>query len=282
MSSRTVSAYSCRAGGDQEASDRSHTRRSPTPALLVPSPHALQPLQSLKTGQQQRGKTPQSKGSSTYPATGGQNGNGTYRSSWVRSSACPYRWKRSAEQRMAGKVCSADVTRLSAQIMRVSDVLCLSAETIHGLVHEWLEAQGLDVRPIERWVHRLLHGMRLRYKKPAKCVKELHSPEQQHANTHRLFIKLCWLVSTHAVGADRVVNIDETSCRLLPVHQIGWGRRGVKQAQLQGNTKEATTFTAWTRGPLDMLVQIAHAGSRPRTAGPPRRRSCSSQPHVTT
>ena len=105
--------------------------------------------------------------------------------------------------------------------------------------------------------------MRLSRKKPAKCLKELHSPEQQHANTHRLFTKLCWLMDTHAVGADRVVNIDETSCRLLPVRQTGWGRRGKKRAQLQGNTKEATTFTiafSMDRGPLDMLVQIVHAG----------------------
>ena len=77
----------------------------------------------------------------------------------------------------------------------------------------------------------------------AQCVKELHSPEHQHANTHRLFIKLCWLMDKHAVSADRVVNIDEMPSCLLPVHQIGWGRRGVKQAQLQGNTREATTFT---------------------------------------
>ena len=67
----------------------------------------------------------------------------------------------------------------------------------------------------------------------------------------------------HAASADLVVNIDEMSCRLLPVHQIGWGRRGVKQAQLQGNAKEATTFTvafSMDRGPLDTLVQIVHAG----------------------
>ena len=54
------------------------------------------------------------------------------------------------------------------------------------------------------------------------------------------------------------MNIDETSCRPLLVHQIGWGRRSVKQAQLQGNTKEATTFTvafSMDRGPLDLLVQ---------------------------
>ena len=50
---------------------------------------------------------------------------------------------------------------------------------------------------------------------------------------------------------------------LPPVHQTGWGRCGKKQAQLQGNTKEATTFTvafSMDRGPLDMLVQIVHAG----------------------
>ena len=157
----------------------------------------------------------------------------------------------------------ADMTRLSEHIMRVTDVLCLSAVTIHGLVLEWLDAEGLDVQPGYEWVRRLLHGMRLSFKKPAKCLKELHSPALQEANTHRLFIKLCWLMDKHAVGADRVVNIDETSCRLFPVHQTGWGRRGVKQAQIQGNAKEATTFTvafSMDRGPLDMLVQIVHAG----------------------
>ena len=47
------------------------------------------------------------------------------------------------------------------------------------------------------------------------------------------------------------------------MHQTGWGRRGTKHAQLQGNAKEATTFTvafSMDRGPLDMLVQIVHAG----------------------
>ena len=181
----------------------------------------------------------------------------------------PYRWKRSAPRAAPlGRrtpLSPADTTRLSESVMRVTDVLCFSAVTIHDLVLEWLDAEGLDVRPGKWWVKKLLHGMRLSDKKPAKCVKELHSPALQEANTHRLFIKLCWLVDKHAVSADRVVNIDETSCRILPVHQIGWGRRGVKQAQLHGNTKEATTFTvalSINRGPLDMLVQIVQAGKK--------------------
>ena len=173
----------------------------------------------------------------------------------------PYRWKRSAPRAEArgrrSMLTPADTTRLSEYIMKVTDVLCLSSVTIRSLVYEWLDAAGLDVRPGREWVRQLLHGMRLSFKKPAKCLKELHSPALQEANTHRLFIKLCWLMEKHAVSADRVVNIEKTSCRLLPVHQTGWGRRSVKQAQLQGNTKEATTFTiafSMDRGPLDMLV----------------------------
>ena len=83
--------------------------------------------------------------------------------------------------------------------------------------------RGTRRPPGREWVRRLLRGMRLTFKKPAKCLKELHSPALQEANTHRLFIKLCWLLDKHAVSADRVGNVDETSCRLLPVHQIGWG-----------------------------------------------------------
>ena len=48
-----------------------------------------------------------------------------------------------------------------------------------------------------------------------------------------------------------------------PSSDRGWIRRGVKQAQLQGNTREATTLTvaiSMDRGPLDMLVQIVPAG----------------------
>ena len=100
----------------------------------------------------------------------------------------PYRWKRSAPRaETLGRrilLSPADTTRLSEHILRMTDVLCLSAVTIRGLVYEWLDAEGLDVRPGKSWVKQLLRGMRLSFKKPAKCLKELHSPalqEVQHA-----------------------------------------------------------------------------------------------------
>ena len=144
----------------------------------------------------------------------------------------PYRWKRSAQRAAPlGRktlLSPADVTWLSEHIVW-GDRRGL---TIHGLVHELLDAEGHDVRPSKWWVRQLLRGMRSSNEKPAKCVKELHSPEQQHANTHRLFIKLCWLMNTHAVSANRVVNIDETPCRLLlgASDRVGPPRRQVSSA----------------------------------------------------
>ena len=50
------------------------------------------------------------------------------------------------------------------------------------------------------------------------------SARGQHAQAvHQAVLAL----DKHTVSVDRVVNIDETSCRLLLVNQIGWGRRGV-------------------------------------------------------
>ena len=106
--------------------------------------------------------------------------------------------------------------------------------------------------PSVRWTRRLLHGTELSHKKPTKCVQEPHSLAQQHANAHRQIIKLCWLMDKHVVSAERVINIDDTSFRLLPVQTI--------RAVAAGNTRELTTFTAafnMDRGPSDMLVPIA-------------------------
>ena len=94
---RVVTAYSGQTGGAQEApsTGRPHMRRSLIPAL-VPSSHPLQPMHPLRTSpaaaRQNAAKSTSTPvcatGSSTCPATGRQNGNGAYRSAWVRSGAC--------------------------------------------------------------------------------------------------------------------------------------------------------------------------------------------------
>ena len=253
-SSDTASACSARPGGDQEkpSTGRSHTRNSPTPRLTVPR-QPLQPPHSLKTSPAAVVRSAARSTSTPALATGSSTcwtSGGRERRWDMQRCLCevqrlcpgmfdginpntPYRWKRSASRaETLGRrtlLSPADTTRQSEHIMRVTDVLCLSAVTIRGLV--------LDGSNGTRRVSQSKTG-------PATSA----------------FIKLCWLMDKHAVSADRVV---KTSCRLLLVHQIGWGRRGVKQAQLQGNTREATTFTvafSMDRGPLDMLVQIVHAG----------------------
>ena len=59
---------------------------------------------------------------------------------------------------------------------------------------------SMPVPACVRWTRRLLHGTELSHMKPAKCVKEPHSLAEQHTNTHRQFMKLCWLMDKHALS----------------------------------------------------------------------------------
>ena len=101
----------------------------------------------------------------------------------------PYRWKRSspAEAPLGRKtlLSPADTTRLSEHIMRVSDVLCLTAVMIRGLVLEWLDAEGLDVRPGEWWVKQVLRGMRFELQEARQVRERAPQPRaaaRQHAS----------------------------------------------------------------------------------------------------
>ena len=178
----------------------------------------------------------------------------------------PYRCKRSAPDaapRLGRKtlLSPADMTRLNEHITRVSDVLCLSAVTISSLVRDSLEAQVLDVRPGKWWVRQLFHGMHLSCKKPAKCVKELHGLEQQHATRTDSYQAV--LADEHLWRQRRprpehrrdfVPLLAGASDRSAPP------RRPASSAA--GQNEGAATFTVtfiMERGPLDMLMQIMHA-----------------------
>ena len=152
--------------------------------------------------------------------------------------------------------------------MRVTGVLCLGGVTIRSRGVR-MAREGLEVRP-GRELGQISSCVACAgaATTPAKSLKELHRPEQQEANTRRA-VRQAVLADQHkqAVTADRVVNIDETSCRLLPVHQIGWGRRGVKQAQLQGIHKGGLHDTSRSRFAGHAGADRARWQGRRRLAG---------------
>ena len=148
----------------------------------------------------------------------------------------PYRWKRNAPA-------AAQLDRKTSRD---------TAERVHHAGDRRPVLQRADDQRLGATM-----AQRRGTRRPSWRVEGEATRRKELRDTLQLFIKLCWQMSTYGVSEDRVVNTDETPCRLLPVHQL----RGVKQAQ--GNTREATTFTvafSMDRGPLDMLVQIVHAG----------------------
>ena len=149
--------------------------------------------------------------------------------------------------------------------------------------------------PSQSWVKRLLRGMRLSYKKPAKCVKELHGPGKQYVNTHRLFIKLCWQMSTwHQRRARREHRRDVLL--VLPVHQIGWVTTASSKLSCRatrGRPRHSRSLSAWIVSAGHVGADRARGQDRRRLAGAAlagahssrhvrERRSCRSRPQWTT
>ena len=101
----------------------------------------------------------------------------------------------------------ADVTKLSEHIMRVTDVMCLSAVTVRGLVLEWPDA--VDVSPSQTLGHVALawHAAELQEARH----EHQGSPQPCDAGRHRASTvpEIVLAQNKHAVSADRVINIDE-------------------------------------------------------------------------
>ena len=265
------------------SSDRTHTRRSPTPVLPVP-PQPPQPPPLLKTSPAAAAhsaakstSTPSSAtGSSAWWTRGRRNGVGPCSGACARSSGC-------APGCSTGSTGTLPIAGNAAQHEQHRE-LCCHPPTWHG----WASTSGRCQTSCAsaRWRSGAwcTNGSTQRDStlvlasdgSSSSCVTcgwAARSPPSAWKRSTALSSSTptrtgcsssCagWRTSSLS-AAEGVANIDEASCRLLSVHQIGWGRRGVKQAQLQGNTREATTFTvafSMDRGPLDMLVQIVHTG----------------------
>ena len=133
--------------GETIARPRSHTRRSSTPALFVPKRQHCKTLENPCRPHRAR----------LVPRHVGPVENRTamgHAAVHVRGPALVPRDIRRDQPEHSVPLetertllSPTDMTRLSDHIMRVSGVLCLSAVTIRGLVHEWFDTEGLDVRP---------------------------------------------------------------------------------------------------------------------------------------
>ena len=216
MTFRMVSACSGRAGGGQQrpSPDCSHTRRSPSSALPVPSGSTAKRLGMLDQWRTERRKGKQRCLCEVQRLrTGMFNG--------INRNA-PYRWKRSAPPAAPlGRktlLSRAEMTRLSEHIMRgvrrpvpkCGDDQKLGAGMARRRGTRRPSQLQLGEGTLAWHVLELREAHQVRERTPQPCAAA-----RQHAPAVRQ------LMVKHAVSADLVVDIDGTSCRHLPVCQIG-------------------------------------------------------------
>ena len=109
------------------------------------------------------------------------------------------------------------------------------------------------------------------YEKPGGNSLTQHPEEKQMENLTALRQKLVFTMEAHNVGPDRVVNIDETTVRLLPTSSFGWSTKGEKSAQLQSG-KAVVTATVAVPMAEETPALVASHFSRKDTFRDPRDR----------
>eukprot|EP00971_Amphidinium_carterae_P058889 1164172-Amphidinium_carterae.1 len=55
------------------------------------------------------------------------------------------------------------------------------------------------------------------------------------ATEDNLFLKMCCMQKQHGINKTNAVNLDESSCQLLPVHDVGWSEPSVKSSAPHGH-----------------------------------------------
>eukprot|EP00971_Amphidinium_carterae_P320588 6372184-Amphidinium_carterae.1 len=81
------------------------------------------------------------------------------------------------------------------------------------------------------------------YKQPKKDTLTYHNDYERVERIENLRLKSVWFQETYAISEQRTVNIDETACRLLPLHASGWLQRGKENVAIQGDHRQSTTVT---------------------------------------
>ena len=84
--------------------------------------------------------------------------------------------------------------------------------------------------------------------------------------TQNLREKIAWLAHTWGIPPARILNLDETSLRLLPSSDSGWSERNEKAKQLVDGKRQVTCTLAMTMQPSSFGIhaQLIYAGKTPR------------------
>jgi DDE superfamily endonuclease len=178
----------------------------------------------------------------------------------------PRRWLPPPEQERRGrpkKLPPIALTAAAEAVLAVAARVPISAGVARAVIHEQLRALEIECSVSIAWTKEFLQHLGMSYKASAGPQDKLVDPDVLEDARRNLQEKLVWTRHEHGVPWSRVVNLDQTSIRVLPTAGRGWGALG-KDARWPGDARRQVTCAlccpmAW--GALDeLLAQIIFNG----------------------
>jgi len=114
-----------------------------------------------------------------------------------------------------------------------------------------------------QWVRRLLHDMGYSFKKTTIASKDI-DPSDLVKFRDNLNRKIRWVMNEYSIPWTRVINLDQTSVRLLPTSDFSWSPCGEKKALPADKLTQTTVVLAVGTEVGTLMTQIIFTGKTPR------------------
>ena len=167
----------------------------------------------------------------------------------------PRRWQKlPSDPSVMGRpavLSEAQITLLTSVVAKVTARVPLCASVICDVMEVELDKIGVAWRPSIRWVQTFLSKLGLSYKRAGGCLLKEPALAVKLDLQQNLQQKVLWTQHKFGIADARVINVDETSLRMIPVSATGWSVKGEKTKQVQAgkSTITATLAVAMLQGP---------------------------------
>ena len=160
----------------------------------------------------------------------------------------PRRWQKlPSEPSVMGRpavLSEAQITLLTGVVAKVTARVPLCASVICDVMEVELDKIGVAWRPSIRWVRTFLLKLGLSYKRAGGCLLKEPALAVKLDLQQNLQQKVLWTQHKFGIADARVINVDETSLRMIPVSATGWSVKGEKTKQVQAGKSNITATLA--------------------------------------
>ena len=136
------------------------------------------------------------------------------------------------------------ITLLTGVVAKVTARVPLCASVICDVMEVELDKIGVAWRPSVRWVRTFLLKLGLSYKRAGGCLLKEPALAVKLDLQQNLQQKVLWTQHKFGIADARVINVDETSLRMIPVSGTGWSVKGEKTKQVQAGKSNITATLA--------------------------------------